>query len=157
AIGSGYGLEVTGLRTVDAGGATSPVPLAGDWVPRLDDPESAEPARFADGVLRAGRKVARVAGGRFATQPTSRFAVVPAGAGAPVPALVTPQVARALSVGRGDTMDVVLSGVTLTVEVVGEVDAVPASGGAAGGMLLDLPAATDWLLRATGTVRPVSE
>ncbi|MFI2667219.1 FtsX-like permease family protein [Micromonospora carbonacea] len=157
AIGSGYRLEVTGLRTVDAGGATSPVPLAGDWVPRLDDPESAEPARFADGVLRAGRKVARVAGGRFATQPTSRFAVVPAGAGAPVPALITPQVARALSVGRGDTMDVGLSGVTLTVEVVGEVDAVPASGGAAGGMLLDLPAARDWLLRATGTVRPVSE
>jgi predicted lysophospholipase L1 biosynthesis ABC-type transport system permease subunit len=54
-------------------------------------------------------------------------------------------------------MDVGLSGVTLTVEVVGEVDAVPASGGAAGGMLLDLPAARDWLLRATGTVRPVSE
>ncbi|WP_405112131.1 ABC transporter permease [Micromonospora sp. NBC_01405] len=157
ALGSNYGLEVTGLRAVDAAGTTSPVRLTGDWVTRVDEPKQAEPVRLDDdGGLRTGRWVGIVEGGRFASQPSSRFAVVPAGDNPPVPALITPQVARALSVGQGDTMQVSLSGATLSVQVVGEVEAVPATGSAAG-MLLDLPAAVDWLIRAKGAVRPVSE
>ncbi|NBE84992.1 ABC transporter permease [Micromonospora rubida] len=155
--GSNYGLEVTGLRAVDAAGTTSPVRLTGDWVTLVDEPKQAEPVRLDDdGGLRTGRWGAIIEGGRFASQPSSRFAVVPAGDNPPVPALITPQVARALSVGRGDTMQVSLSGATLSVQVVGEVEAVPATGSAAG-MLLDLPAAVDWLIRAKGAVRPVSE
>ncbi|RGC70213.1 FtsX-like permease family protein [Micromonospora sp. MW-13] len=156
ALGSGYRLEVTGLSALDAAGTASPVRLTGDWTTRTDGPQQGEPVRVGDGELRAGRRIDIVAGGRFASQPSSRFAVVPAGDGSPVPALITPQVARALSVGRGDTMQVSLSGATLPVQVVGEVEAVPATGSAAG-MLLDLPAAVDWLIRAKGAVRPVSE
>lgn len=156
AAGRRYGLTVTGLRAVDAAGTASPVRLAGSWTVRADDPDGVEPVAVADDGLSTGRAVRFLAGGRFATQPTSHFAVVPAGDGAPVPALITPPVARALSVGRGDTMDVSLSGVTLPIRVVGEVAAVPGGDGAAG-MLLDLPAAVDWLVRAKGVVRPVTE
>ncbi|WP_320064696.1 FtsX-like permease family protein [Micromonospora sp. RTGN7] len=157
AAGLDYRLEVTGLRAVDAAGTTSPVRLTGDWATLTEVPEQAEPARVDDdGGLRAGRMVRIVLGGSFASQPSSRFAVVPAGANPPVPALITPQVARALSVGPGDTLDVSLAGVTLPVRVVGEVEAVPATGSAAG-MLLDLPAAVDWLVRAKGVIRPVPQ
>ncbi|WP_238454824.1 hypothetical protein [Micromonospora sp. ATA51] len=96
-------------------------------------------------------------GGPFADLPPSRFVVVPGGDNAPAPALLTPRTRAALNVRTGDTVTVSMAGVTLPVKVVGEVEAVPATADSGGGMLVDLPAATDWLIRRQGTVRPVPE
>jgi hypothetical protein len=155
AQGREYRLVLRDLTRVDADGGRSPVPLAGQWsmIGSGRDPEP------TSGVTAAGvnvsHEVVLLAGGRFAYQPPSRFAVVPTGANAPVPALVTPPVRDALNVRVGDTVTVSLSGASLPVAIVGELAAVPTTGDA--GMLLDLPAVTDWLLRQRGGLRPPSE
>ncbi|MBM0240115.1 ABC transporter permease [Micromonospora sp. ATA32] len=93
----------------------------------------------------------------FADQLTARFAVVPAGENPPVPALVTPSVRQALDAKLGDTVPLALSGASLSVRLVGEVKAVPGTADTGGGLLLDLPAATDWLIRQQASTRPTPE
>ncbi|MEU5940001.1 FtsX-like permease family protein [Micromonospora sp. NPDC047548] len=155
---NGYRLQVDGLRVTDAAGTSQPVALTGEW--SMVDARSEAPvsttAVTADGVD-AAYGIVMTAGGRFAHQPTVRFAVVPAGQDTPVPALVTPQVLAALNVRVGDVVPLALSGASVPVRVVGELDAVPGAADAGGAILIDLPAATDWLIRQRAAVRPVPE
>ncbi|SCL50170.1 FtsX-like permease family protein [Micromonospora citrea] len=154
AFGRAYRLEVADLRLVGADGAARPAPLAGEWM-TIGGQERPTPAKATATGLSGEREIDFRAGGRFAFQPTSRLVVVPAGENRPVPALMTPAVRDALSLNIGDTVEVALSGATVPVTLVGEVDEVPSTAGE--GMLLDLSAATDWLIRDRGAVRPVSE
>ncbi|MEV0810374.1 FtsX-like permease family protein [Micromonospora sp. NPDC050200] len=158
AAARGYGLRVDGLRVADAAGTAQPVALTGEWsmVDAIGEAPVPTTAVTASGVD-ADYEISLTAGGRFAYQPTVRFAVVPAGKDAPVPALVTPQVLAALNVRAGDVVPLSLSGVSVPVRVVGELDAVPGAADAGGAMLIDLPAATDWLVRQRAAVRPVPE
>ncbi|MEV0722390.1 FtsX-like permease family protein [Micromonospora purpureochromogenes] len=158
AAARGYGLRIDGLRVTDAAGTAEPVALTGEWsmvdaVGEAPVPTSA----VTPGGVDADYTIALTEGGRFARQPTVRFAVVPAGSNTPVPALVTPQVLTALNVRPGDVVPLSLSGASVPVRVVGELDAVPGAVEAGGAMLIDLPAATDWLVRQRATVRPVPE
>ncbi|MFC0028148.1 FtsX-like permease family protein [Micromonospora chaiyaphumensis] len=156
AVGYTYRLAIDGLRLTDAAGAVLPLPLDGDW--RVTDTAEGPhaPARVAGTDVDATHRIDLPAGAlEFARQPSSRFAVVPAADDPPVPALVTPGAAAALNVRTGDTVTLPLSGVSLPVKVVGQVTAVPGTSG--DGMLLDLPAATNLLLRQQGTIRPVAE
>ncbi|MCI4064978.1 hypothetical protein MRQ36_21365 [Micromonospora sp. R77] len=157
AAGTSYRLRIDGLAVTDAGGAALPFTPAGDW--RIADTGQGPigPADVSSGVVDATYRVELIAGGQYAYQPPSRFAVVPAGDDRPVPALLTPAARAALNVHTGDTVTLALSGVSLPVRVVGEVESVPATTDAEAGVLLDLPAATDWLLRRQGSVRPVPE
>ncbi|MGB2570791.1 FtsX-like permease family protein [Micromonospora citrea] len=158
AAARGYGLQVDGLRVEDAAGTARAVELTGDW--SLVDALREKPVRTT-GVSAVGvdvdYPVVLTEGGRFASQPTIRYAVVPAGESAAVPALVTPQVLAALDVRPGDVVPLALSGASVPVRVVGELRAVPGAGDAGGAMLIDLPAATQWLVRQRATVRPVPE
>ncbi|MER7332270.1 MULTISPECIES: ABC transporter permease [unclassified Micromonospora] len=154
ARGRAYRLEVSDLRLVGADGAARPASLAGGWVAANGQDQPVGAAVTATG-LTAEREVEYLAGGRFAFQPPSRFVVVPAGENRPIPALMTPAVRDALSLRVGDTVNLVLSGATVPVTLVGELDKVPSTAGE--GVLLDLPAATDWLIRDRGAVRPVAE
>ncbi|MGW4154078.1 FtsX-like permease family protein [Micromonospora chersina] len=155
AVGFTYQLQITGLRLTDAGGAPLPLPVDGNWrITTAQGPGGA--ARVTATGLDVTHRIDLPDGAlQFARQPSSRFAVVPAADDPPVPALVTPGAAAALNVRTGDTVDLPLSGVSLPVKVVGQVAAVP--GTAADGVLLDLPAATNLLLRQQGTIRPVAE
>ncbi|WP_146167947.1 ABC transporter permease, partial [Micromonospora sp. MH33] len=155
AVGFTYQLQIAGLRLTDAGGAPLPLPVDGSWrITTAQGPGG--PARVAGTGLDVIHRIDLPDGAlQFARQPSSRFAVVPAADDPPVPALVTPGAAAALNVRTGDTVDLPLSGVSLPVKVVGQVAAVP--GTAADGVLLDLPAATNLLLRQQGTIRPVAE
>ncbi|MET8834263.1 FtsX-like permease family protein [Micromonospora sp. NPDC004540] len=155
AVGLSYGLRIEGLRLTDAAGAPLPLPVDGDWrVTTAEGPR--RPARVAATGVEATHPIDLPAGAlQFARQPSSRFAVVPAGDDPPVPALMTPGAAAALNVRTGYTVTLALSGVSLPVTVVGQVAAVPGTTG--DGVLLDLPAATNLLLRQQGTVRPVAE
>lgn len=157
AAASGYELRIDGLRVTDAAGTSRPFALDGEWsmVDSIRDGPAPTKAVTAGGVD-ADYRIGLVAGGRFAQQPTVRFAVVPAGENRPVPALVTPQVLAALDVRLGDVVPLPLSGASVPVRVVGVLDAVPgvADGG---GVLIDLPAATDWLVRQRAVVRPMPE
>ncbi|MCZ7438958.1 ABC transporter permease [Micromonospora sp. WMMC241] len=155
-IGSAYRLVLDGLRLTDAGGAALPLPIDGAW--RVIDP--AEGPRGAAQVTPTAVDVVRtfeVQEGllQFAVTPPSRFAVVPRGDAPPVPVLITPGVAAALSVGTGDTFKLALAEVTLEVKVVGRVAAVPGTEG--DGVLVDLPAATNQVLQQRGGVRSVAE
>ncbi|MFG1951245.1 FtsX-like permease family protein [Micromonospora sp. NPDC048830] len=155
AQGRAYRLVVGDLAQADAAGASSRVALPGTWA--LAD--TAEDPKPTLGVGPAGidvtYEVRFQAGGRFAYQPPARFAVVPGGPNPPVPALLTPAVREALSLRLGDTVTVSLSGLSVPVTVVGELDAVPTT--RAAGMLLDLPAAAEWLVRQRGGDRPATE
>ncbi|MGY0006220.1 FtsX-like permease family protein [Micromonospora sp. I033] len=155
AVGFSYGLRIDGLRLTDASGAPLPLPVDGDWrVTTAEGPR--RPARVAPTGVDATHQIDLPAGAlEFARQPSARFAVVPAGDDQPVPALVTPGVAAALNVRTGYTVTLALSGVSLPITVVGQVAAVPGTTG--DGVLLDLPAATNLLLRQQGTTRPVAE
>ncbi|MGN9803531.1 FtsX-like permease family protein [Micromonospora sp. L32] len=158
AAARGYGLRIDGLRVTDAAGTAQPVALTGEWsmvdaVGEAPVPTSA----VTPGGVNADYDIALTEGGRFARQPTVRFAVVPAGPNTPVPALVTPQVLAALNVRPGDVVPLALSGASVPVRVVGELDAVPGATEAGGALLIDLPAATDWLVRHRAAVRPVPE
>ncbi|WFE34461.1 FtsX-like permease family protein [Micromonospora sp. WMMD975] len=155
-LGSAYRLRLDGLRLTDAGGATLPLPVDGAW--RVIDPANGPrgTARTTPTSVDATRTFVVPEGMLvYATTPPTRFAVVPRGDDPPVPVLVTPGVATALSVGTGDTLKLTLAEVTLEVTVVGKVAAVPGTDG--DGVLLDLPAATDQMLQRRGGVRPVAE
>ncbi|RKF26158.1 FtsX-like permease family protein [Micromonospora globbae] len=155
AAGREYRLEVTDLRAEGQDGTPRPVQLGDGWKGvGAEDGGEATLSVTPTGLTAAYPIVLR-AGGRFAFQPSSRFAVVPAGENPPVPALMTAAVRDALSVDVGDTVTLALSGASVPVTVLGEVEAVPTSPG--NGILIDLPAAVDWLVRAAGTVRPVPE
>lgn len=155
AVASSYRLRIDGLKLTDAAGAALPLPFDGGW--RVTGSQGpVDQARTADGVVDGTLNIELPPGLlEFARQPNARFAVVPTGDDPPVPALVTPGVAAALNLHTGDTTPLSLSGVTLPVRVVGQVKAVP--GVAGDGVLLDLPAATNHLLRQQGTVRSTAE
>ncbi|MGW5672635.1 ABC transporter permease, partial [Micromonospora sp. NPDC003776] len=155
AVGVSYRLRIDRLRLTDAAGSALPLPFDGRW--RVTDSQGPKGgATAAGGVVDGTLKVELPAGLReYSRQPAARFAVVPVGDDPPVPALVTPGVAAALNLHTGETVSVSLSGVTLPVKVVGQVKAVPGTAG--DGLLLDLPAATDLLLRQQGTVRSMAE
>ncbi|MET7836554.1 ABC transporter permease [Micromonospora sediminicola] len=153
--GTAYRLGVNDLRVVDAAGTARPLSLGTDWkaIGAAAGPRTRVDATATG--LTVENDVVLVAGGQFAYQESSRFAVVPTGEARPVPALLTPGVREALSLRPGETVTLSLSGVSLPVTVAGEVDAVPSATGE--GVLLDMPAATDWLIRESGAVRPVQE
>ncbi|PZG00966.1 ABC transporter permease [Micromonospora deserti] len=153
--GTAYRLEVSNLRLVGADGAARPAQLGDGWVATNGDPAGDLDISATARGLTAEHRVTVLPGGRFARQLPSRFVVVPAGENRPVPALMTPAVRDALSLRTGDTVILALSGASVPVTLVGEVDAVPSASGE--GVLLDLPAATDWLVRDRGAVRPVPE
>ncbi|MEU7944511.1 ABC transporter permease [Micromonospora taraxaci] len=151
--GDSYGLQVSDLKVVDAAGTARPADLTGEWAttwargPRLPVPVS------GSGFVTTRPVERQPEWGRM-DQESTRFVVVPAPKAA-VPVLMTPQVREALSLRVGDTVDLTLSGATLPVHLVGELSAVPTT--TAAGVLLDLPAAVDTLIRTDGTVRPVPE
>ncbi|WP_328650360.1 ABC transporter permease [Micromonospora sp. NBC_00330] len=154
AAGNSYELQVDGLTVVTADGTKQPIELGGDWAVTAlgQDPTS---VRTTGAGFAAARAVEVIPGGQFAYQPPTRFAVVAGGDNKPVPVLMTPGVINALSLRVGDTVDLTLSGATLPVRLVGELDAVPSTTGE--GVLLDLPAAVDAMIRRSGAVRPVPE
>ncbi|RAO36389.1 hypothetical protein PSN13_01990 [Micromonospora saelicesensis] len=154
AAGNSYRLQVDGLTVVKADGTTQPAELGGDWVMTAAGQPST-PVPTAGTGFAAVRAVEVIPGGQFAYQPSTRFAVVPGGDNKPIPVLMTPGVINALSLRVGDTVDLTLSGATLPVHLVGELDSVPATTGE--GVLLDLPAAVDAMIRSSGAVRPVPE
>ncbi|MEU1810488.1 FtsX-like permease family protein [Micromonospora aurantiaca (nom. illeg.)] len=156
ATGSSYRLLLDELRLTDAAGAALKLPVEGSW--RVIDPGSgpggtatASPTRV-DGVQGFDVPAGLL---QFARVPSSRFALVPQVPDGPVPVLVTPGVAAAMSVETGDTVKLSVAEVTLDVTVVGQVAAVPGTGG--DGVLVDLPTATTQLLERSGGVRPVAE
>ncbi|MEV4542700.1 ABC transporter permease [Micromonospora echinaurantiaca] len=155
AAGRSYRLAVADLKLVGADGSARPAELAGTWAATSGVRDDSTPVTVTPTGLTADYAVEYLAGGRFAFQPPSRFAVVPDDDNPPVPALMTPTVREALSLREGDTYTLALSGVSVPVTLVGEVDALPSAAGA--GVLLDLPAAMDWLVREQGAVRPVPE
>ncbi|RZU74206.1 FtsX-like permease family protein [Micromonospora kangleipakensis] len=157
ATGGSYRLRVDELGLIDAAGARLPLALTGGWNLADNGQGPIGPALVEGGTVDATFRVVIPEGGRFADPPSSRFVVVPGGDNTPAPALLTPRTRAALNVRTGDTVTLALAGVTLPVRVVGEVEAVPATADSGGGVLVDLPAATDWLLRQEGTVRPVPE
>ncbi|MEU7587411.1 ABC transporter permease [Micromonospora sp. NPDC049230] len=157
AAGTSYGFRVEGLALVDAGGAARPAELTGDWTVTWPGGPRA-PVESSGAGLVANRPIRLVAEWERQDQPTGRFVVVPGVAGGPVaavPVLMTPRVREALSLHLGDTVELALSGVTLRVHLVGELESVPTTTGE--GVLLDLPAAVDALLGGGGTIRPTPE
>ncbi|MEW2427620.1 ABC transporter permease [Micromonospora sp. NPDC047644] len=155
AAGNAYRLQVDGLAVVDADGTSRPADLSGDWMLTAPGVEST-PVRTTAAGFAAVHSVEVIPGGQFAYQPPTRFAVVAGGESRPAPVLMTPQVREALSLNVGDTVDLTLPGVTMPVHLVGELSAVPTTSTAAG-VLLDLPAAVDAMIRSSGAVRPVPE
>ncbi|MGW1450576.1 FtsX-like permease family protein [Micromonospora sp. NPDC002411] len=153
AAGDSYGLQVSDLKLVDAAGTARPADVAGEWAttwvggPRV-------PVTVSGSGFVSSRPIEWQPGWERIDQDPTRFVVVPA-AKAAVPVLMTPQVREALSLRVGDTVDLTLSGATLPVHLVGELSAVPTT--TAAGVLLDLPAAVDALIRGGGTLRPVPE
>ncbi|MEH0842023.1 ABC transporter permease [Micromonospora sp. CPCC 205711] len=153
--GRAYRLELTGLGAVGADGTVQPVRLGDGWRATAGDPQEKLAMAVTATGLTAEHTVPYFDGGRFANQISSRFLVVPPGENRPVPALMTPAVREALSLRPGDVVSLSLSGVTVPVTFAGEVAAVPTTTGA--GILLDLPAAVDWLVRDHGVIRPPAE
>ncbi|OKI65969.1 FtsX-like permease family protein [Micromonospora sp. CB01531] len=155
AVGESYRLRINGLRLTDSAGGSRPLALDGEW--RISGEEGAQaPAQVGGDSVDATRGFVVPEGMReFISAPSARIAVVPVGDDPPVPALVTSGAAAALNVRTGDTVNLSLSGVSLPVTVVGQVKAVPGTAG--DGVLLDLPAATNLLLRQQGTVRSTAE
>ncbi|MCO1595874.1 ABC transporter permease [Micromonospora sp. RHAY321] len=154
AAGTSYRLEVDRLALVGADGTARPTELTGDWVMRRGGQPSQRAESSADGVA-AQLPVELIPGGQFAFQPQTRFAIVPGGQIAAVPVLMTPGVRDALSLNIGDTATLALSGASVPVSLVGELTSVPTTAGE--GVLLDLPAAVDALVRGGGTIRSVPE
>ncbi|MGC4846034.1 FtsX-like permease family protein [Micromonospora sp. DT15] len=154
AAGNSYELQVDGLTVVKADGTKQPAELGGDWVVTALGLQPM-PVRTTAAGFAAARSVDVIPGGQFRFQPPTRFTVVPGGDNKPIPVLMTPGAINALSLRIGDTVDLTLSGATLPVRLVGELESVPATTGE--GVLLDLPAAVDAMIRSSGTVRPVPE
>ncbi|MGC4869941.1 FtsX-like permease family protein [Micromonospora sp. DT53] len=153
--GNAYRLQLDGLAVVNADGTARPTELSGDWVLTAPGVNPA-PVQTTGAGFASVHAVEVIPGGQFAYQPPTRFSIVAGGKSKPAPVLMTPQVREALSLSVGDTVDLTLSGVTVPVRLVGELSAVPTTATAAG-VLLDLPAAVDALIRIDGTVRPVPE
>ncbi|MEV4655793.1 ABC transporter permease [Micromonospora sp. NPDC049301] len=154
ASGTSYRLQVDHLALVGADGTARPAELTGDWAMRAGG-RPAQPASSSATGVTAELPVELIPGGQFAYQPETRFAIVPGGDSAPVPVLMTPGVREALSLRIGDTATLALSGASVPVALVGELTSVPTTTGE--GVLLDLPAAVDALIRAGGTIRSVPE
>ncbi|MET7668820.1 ABC transporter permease [Micromonospora luteifusca] len=154
AAGNAYRLQVDGLAVVKADGATQPAELSGDWAMTALGVKPT-PVRTTGTGFAAVRAVEVIPGGQFAYQPPTRFAVVPAGPSAAVPVLMTPAVREAMSLRIGDSVDLTLSGVSLKVHLIGELASVPTTTGE--GVLLDLPAGVDAVIRDGGTVRSIPE
>ncbi|MBQ0990691.1 ABC transporter permease, partial [Micromonospora sp. H61] len=154
AAGNAYRLQLDGLAVVNGDGTTRPAELSGGWALTAPGVNST-PVQTTGAGFAAVHAVEVIPGGQFAYQPPTRFAVVAGGDNKPVPVLMTSGVRNALSLRVGDTVDLTLSGATLPVHLVGELDAVPATTGE--GVLLDLPAAVDAMIRSSGAVRPVPE
>ncbi|MEU8254135.1 ABC transporter permease [Micromonospora inaquosa] len=153
AAGDSYGLQVTDMKLIDAAGKAHSADLTGQWSAIWPKGPRAAVQSSASGIV-ASRPVELSPIWERIDQPPTRFFVVPATA-TTAPVLMTPQVREALSLQVGDTVDLTLAGATLPVHLVGELSAVPTTTGA--GVLLDLPAAVDALIRADGAVRPASE
>ncbi|MEU3456041.1 ABC transporter permease [Micromonospora sp. NPDC006766] len=156
ATGTSYRLRLDELRLTDAGGGVLPLSLGTGWriTDSLQGPGA--PVQVDDKTLDARHEVNLPEGLlQFANVPSSRFAVVPTGDDLSVPALMTPGAVAALHLHDGETVTLSLAGVSLPVRLVGQVAAVPAT--ERDGILLDLPATADWLLRQQGTIRPLSE
>ncbi|MEU7957833.1 FtsX-like permease family protein [Micromonospora humida] len=153
--GAAYALKVRDLHTVGSDARSTTLTPTGRWRVAAAESAGSSTATADDAGLTATHPVGFLDGGRYAYQPASRFAVVPDGPDTAVPAVMTPAVRAALNVRPGETVQLTLSGVSLPVRLLGEVTALPATAG--DGVLLDLPAATDWLIRNSGTVRPVPE
>ncbi|GGM27223.1 FtsX-like permease family protein [Micromonospora yangpuensis] len=151
-----YRVEIADLGAVGPDGVAAPVRLAGGWV-AIDNEEPPRPVVTGATTLTAELALPPAGGveGWYVTRPSLRYALVPQASAAPVPALLTPGTRAALSLRIGDTVTVALSGVSMPIRVLGELAAVPATGGDA--ILLDLPAAVDWLVQARGAIRPVPE
>ncbi|SCF39010.1 FtsX-like permease family protein [Micromonospora mirobrigensis] len=155
ALGTAYGLRVAGLRVAGADGAARPLQLPGGWRVATEQAAPNDTATATGDGLTSRHNIIGLGDVQYISYDRSRFTVVPDGTSPPVPALISPQVRAALSLRDGDTLNLQLSGATVPVKVVGEVAALPSAAGA--GILLDLPTATDWLVRERGGVRPVSE
>ncbi|WP_157560821.1 FtsX-like permease family protein, partial [Micromonospora sp. M42] len=156
ATGNSYRLLLSDMRLTDGGGAALPLPVEGAW--RVIDPGSGprRDARATPTEVDATQGFDVPAGLlQFARVPSSRFAVVPMAEDPPVPVLITPGVAAALSVQTGDTVKLSVSEVTIEATVVGQVAAIPGTAG--DGVLLDLPTAGTQLLERSGGIRPVAE
>ncbi|MBQ1039391.1 MULTISPECIES: ABC transporter permease [Micromonospora] len=155
AAGNAYRLQIDGLTVVNADGTTAPAGLSGRWTMTAPREQQPTPVRTTPTGFAAVHPVDVIPGGQFLYQPPTRFTIVPGGESEPIAVLMTPGVREALSLRVGDTVDLTLSGTTLPVQLVGELSAVPTTTGE--GMLLDLPAAVDALVRGNGTMRPVPE
>ncbi|MFE9192000.1 FtsX-like permease family protein [Micromonospora sp. NPDC007208] len=149
-----YRLQVDDLALVAADGTSSPTPLTGDWA-MMAVGEKPSRVRLNGNGFDVVHPVRIVPNGQYSYQLSSRVAVVPDGESAPVAVLMTAGARDALSLHVGDTVDLTLSGATLRVQVVGDLAAVPTATGE--GILLDLPAAVDALIRDGGTIRAVPE
>ncbi|NJC13925.1 hypothetical protein F4558_003751 [Micromonospora profundi] len=154
AAGDSYRLDVEGLALVGADGTARPANLTGNWMATTGDGPGHRATSTGTRVL-ADRPVDVIPGGQFAYQPSTRFAIVPAGVAEPVPVLMTAGVRDALSLRTGDTVTLALSGVSVLTRLVGELESVPTTTGE--GVLLDLPAAVNALIRDGGTIRSVPE
>ncbi|MEU8283455.1 ABC transporter permease [Micromonospora sp. NPDC048905] len=157
AAGMSYPFQVQGLAFVDGGGTTRPAELTGDWTVTWPGGPRA-PVESSGAGFVANRPIRLIAEEGRPDRPEGQFVVVPGAASAPVagvPVLMTPRVREALSLHLGDTVELALSGVTLRVHLVGELEAVPTTTGE--GVLLDLPAAVDALVGSGGTIRPTPE
>ncbi|MFF0153898.1 FtsX-like permease family protein [Micromonospora sp. NPDC005203] len=155
--GTSYGFSLEGLALVDAGGTARPAELPGDWAATWPGGPRT-PVESSGAGLATNRPVQLLDEAGRLDRPASRFVVVPGAAGAApaaAPVLMTPRVREALSLHLGDTVELALSGVTLRVHLVGELEAVPTTTGE--GVLLDLPAAVDALVGSGGTIRPTPE
>ncbi|MER7168549.1 FtsX-like permease family protein [Micromonospora sp. NPDC000207] len=153
-LGDRYRLTVADLATVDPDGTRRAASVDGGWV-STDGGEVRLPATATAGTLGAEFPLPPKGESWWSVQPPVRFSVLPDAEAEPVPALLTPGVRAALSLRTGETVTLGLPGASLPVRFVGEVDAVPTTGGDA--ILLDLPAAVDRLARTRGVVRPVPQ
>ncbi|WP_030488644.1 ABC transporter permease [Micromonospora chokoriensis] len=153
AAGDSYGFQVTAMQLVDAAGKARPADFTGQWVAIWPDAPRKAVQSSASGLVADRPAEFWPEAARF-EQAMTRFVVVPAAIEA-APVLMTPQVREALSLHVGDTAKLTLSGATVPVRLVGELNAVPTT--TAAGVLLDLPAAVEALIHTDGMMRPVPE
>ncbi|MEV1109455.1 ABC transporter permease [Micromonospora sp. NPDC049751] len=152
--GNSYRLQVDGLTLVGADGAKRPAELTGAWNTTAGGNPPIPARSSARGVV-ADYPVDSIPDGQYAFHPPTRFAIVPAGQIAPVPVLMTPAVRDAMSLHTGDTFTLALAGASVPARLIGELSSVPTTSGE--GVLLDLPAAVEALVRGGGTVRNTPE
>jgi hypothetical protein len=162
-----YGFRAADLGVVRAEGGAAPLDAgSGGWA--LLDGAASDPAQGAAGVRGAGStlsvdyRLSRTVTvdarfGQLVDLPIVRLTALRQARAAPVPAALTPEVIRALSLPVGETGSLQLPGGPLPIRVVGVLTAVPGSGEAGAAVLLDLPSAASQQLRATGVTHPATE